>query len=130
MDVPADSVDTAFGFLLTRGGKDWDDNFRLEKVAADVPVTSPTTSARVLPKQPVNIDFENAPNTAFAANKTSTAVKINLNDMFRSNGRHGTQHPRKSSDTYNLGGMHIVAPSRDHDWGTLTIPGDPRRTAG
>jgi hypothetical protein len=119
LDVPADSVNIAFGFLLTQGGKVWGDNFRLEKVAAEVPVTSPATSATVLPKQPVNIDFENVPDTAFAAEKTFTAQKVNLNDMFRSNGRHGTQHPIKSSDTYNLCGMHIVAKSQQHDRSVL-----------
>jgi hypothetical protein len=115
LDVPADSVDIAFGFLLTKSGKVWGDNFRLEKVAAEVPVTSPTTSAIVLPKQPVNIDFETAANTAVAAEKNFTAEKVHLNDMFRSNGRQGTQHPRKSSDTYNLCGMHIVARSNERD---------------
>jgi hypothetical protein len=119
LDVPADSVDIAFGFLLTQGGKVWGDNFRLEKVAADVPVTSPTTSATVLPKQPVNIDFENIVNIASAAEKTFTAGKINLNDLFRSNGRHGSQHPRNSSDTYNLCGMHIVAQSKEPDGAAL-----------
>src|SRR5262249_21493505 len=58
LDVPLDSMDIVFGFLLTQGGKVWGDNFRLEKVAAEVPVTSPATAATVLPKQPVNIDFE------------------------------------------------------------------------
>jgi len=115
LDVPSDSVDIAFGFLLTQGGKVWGDNFRLEKVAAEAPVTSPATAATVLPKQPVNIDFENAADTGFEAEKAFTAEKINVYDMFRSNGRHGTQHPRASSDTYNLCGMHVVAQTREHD---------------
>jgi hypothetical protein len=115
LDVPPDSMDIAFGFLLTQGGKVWGDNFRLEKVPAEVPVTSPTTAATVLPKQPVNIDFEGAVDTGFKAEKTFRAEKINVYDMFRSNGRHGTQHPRVSSDTYNLCGMHVVAQTRQDD---------------
>jgi hypothetical protein len=40
LDVPADSVDIAFGFLLARGGTVWGDNFSLGKVDSTVPVTS------------------------------------------------------------------------------------------
>ena len=58
LDVPADSVDIAFGFLLAQGGTVWGDNFSLEKVDSTVPVTSTTTSASSRPKEPVNTDFE------------------------------------------------------------------------
>jgi len=58
LDVPADSVDIAFGFLLAQGGTVWGDNFRLEKVDSTVPVTSTTTAASSRPKDPVNTDFE------------------------------------------------------------------------
>jgi hypothetical protein len=58
LDVPADSVDIAFGFLLAQGGTVWGDNFSLEKVDSTVPVTSTTTAASRRPKEPVNTDFE------------------------------------------------------------------------
>jgi len=58
LDVPADSVDIAFGFLLAQGGTVWGDNFSLEKVDPTVPVTSTTISASSRPKEPVNTDFE------------------------------------------------------------------------
>jgi hypothetical protein len=115
LDVPSESMDIAFGFLLTQGGKVWGDNFRLEKVGAEVPVTSPATAATVLPKEPVNIDFENAAGTGFDAEKTFKAGPIHVWDIFRSNGRHGTQNPAVSDDTYNLCGMHVVAQTREDD---------------
>jgi len=58
LDVPAESVEIAFGFLLAQRGTVWGDNFSLEKVAYTVPVTSKTTSASSRPKEPVNTDFE------------------------------------------------------------------------
>jgi hypothetical protein len=59
LDVPADSIDIAFGFLLTQGGgKVWGDNFKLERVDSTVPVTAPASIAPVRPKDPVNTDFE------------------------------------------------------------------------
>jgi hypothetical protein len=59
LDVPADSVDIAFGFFLAQAGTVWGDNFTLEKVASTVSVTSPTAVAPSKPKEPVNTDFEN-----------------------------------------------------------------------
>ena len=60
LDVPADSLDIAFGFLLIEGGgKVWGDNFSFEKVDSTVPVTSPATVAPARPKEPINTDFEN-----------------------------------------------------------------------
>ncbi len=58
LDVPADSVDIAFGFFLAQAGTVWGDNFRLEKVTSTVPVTSPTSVAPSRPKEPVDTDFE------------------------------------------------------------------------
>ena len=59
LDVPADSVDIAFGFFLAQAGTVWGDDFKLEKVVSTVPLTSasPVTPSR--PKEPVNTDFEN-----------------------------------------------------------------------
>lgn len=59
LDVPADSVDIAFGFFLAQAGTVWGDNFTLEKVTSTVPVTSPTAVTPSKPKEPVNTDFEN-----------------------------------------------------------------------
>jgi hypothetical protein len=115
LDVPSESVDIAFGFLLTQGGKVWGDNFRLEKVTAEVPVTSPATATTVLPKEPVNIDFENAADTGFKAVKTFKAESIAVYDLFRSNDRHGTRHPEHYDGAYNLCGMHVIAQTREQD---------------
>jgi hypothetical protein len=61
LDVPANSVDVAFGFLLTKGGKVWGSDFKLEKIDTSVPVTS--TGPAVLPKQPLNLDFGTTPDS-------------------------------------------------------------------
>ena len=55
LDVPSESLDIAFGFFLAQEGTVWADDFKLEKVAASVPVTS--TIGR-MPKAPANADFE------------------------------------------------------------------------
>jgi hypothetical protein len=55
LDVPSDSRDITFGFLLLSSGKVWGDDFKLEQVDATVPVTA--AQAR-LPDAPVNADFE------------------------------------------------------------------------
>ena len=60
LDVPANSIDIAFGFFLTQGGgKVWGDSFKFEKVDSTVPVTAPAPAAPVLSKEPINTDFEN-----------------------------------------------------------------------
>jgi len=60
LDVPADSIDIAFGFFLIQGsGKVWGDSFKFERVDSTVPVTAPAPAAAVLSKQPINTDFEN-----------------------------------------------------------------------
>ncbi|HEY2780312.1 MAG TPA: hypothetical protein VGI90_06045 [Steroidobacteraceae bacterium] len=56
LNVPADSVDVAFGFLLMQRGQVWGSNFKLEKADASVPVTSKAPAA--LPKEPLNLDFQ------------------------------------------------------------------------
>ncbi len=60
LDVPADSIDIAFGFFLTQGGgKVWGDSFKFEKVDSKVPLTTPANVAPARPKEPINTDFEN-----------------------------------------------------------------------
>jgi hypothetical protein len=59
LDVPADSLDIAFGFMLLEGaGKVWGDNFAFDKVDSSVPVTFPPNIALARSKEPVNTDFE------------------------------------------------------------------------
>jgi hypothetical protein len=58
LDVPAGSIDIAFGYFLAGGGKVWGDNFKLEKVDATVPVTATTPGVPGMPKAPANPDFE------------------------------------------------------------------------
>ncbi|MGH8220739.1 MAG: hypothetical protein ACREUT_19575 [Steroidobacteraceae bacterium] len=60
LDVPSDSVDIAFGFLLISTGKVWGDEFKLEKVDSTVPVTS---AAPALARAPTNMDFEDTGST-------------------------------------------------------------------
>ena len=57
LDVPRQSVDIAFGFLLAGRGEVWGADFELEKVGAAVPVTS---RGPILPRQPINLNFEMA----------------------------------------------------------------------
>jgi hypothetical protein len=63
LDVPPDSADIVFGFLLAGGGKVWGDGFKFEKVDATVPVTF---AGPPLPRAPVNLDFEASDTTQSA----------------------------------------------------------------
>ena len=56
LNVPPNGLDVAFGFLLTQSGKVWGTNFKLEKTDTSIPLTS--TGPAMLPKEPVNLDFE------------------------------------------------------------------------
>jgi hypothetical protein len=55
LDVPESSIDVAFGFLLAGKGEIWADDFKLEIVGTDVPVTG--GNLRRLSREPVNLDF-------------------------------------------------------------------------
>lgn len=55
LDVPADAVDIAYGFLLERKGEVRAENFRLETVGKDVPTTN--LPRPELPAEPVNMNF-------------------------------------------------------------------------
>jgi hypothetical protein len=55
LNVPKDSADIAFGFLLSGQGAVWADQFQLEAVGNDVAPTA--TSPAALPKVPVDLDF-------------------------------------------------------------------------
>lgn len=59
LDVPAESIDIAFGFFLAPGGgKVWGDSFRLERVDPTAPRSAPASIAPSRPMEPVNTDFE------------------------------------------------------------------------
>ena len=55
LDVPSNALDIAFGFLLNGQGEALADDFKLEIVDQNVPVTAKTRPP--LPKQPVNMSF-------------------------------------------------------------------------
>ena len=62
LDVPSESMDIAFGFFLTQGGKVWGDNFKLEKIETSTmrpALTSTVTTRPIRPTEPVNADFLN-----------------------------------------------------------------------
>jgi len=56
LDVPDDTVDIFFGFLLVGNGEVWADDFTLESVGHEVPVTGNTPPP--LSPVPVNMGFE------------------------------------------------------------------------
>jgi hypothetical protein len=55
LDVPSDALDIAFGFLLDGNGEALADNFKLEVVGQDVPVTAQSRPS--FSKQPLNMGF-------------------------------------------------------------------------
>ena len=56
LDVPDDTVDIFFGFLLVGNGEVWADDFALEPVGKEVPVTGNTPPP--LSPVPLNMGFE------------------------------------------------------------------------
>ena len=78
LDVPANSVDVAFGFLLTKSGQVWGSNFKLEKIDTSVSVTSAGPS--MLPKEPMNLDFGTTPDSKSSSTPEgqSTALDSHL----------------------------------------------------
>ncbi|MEJ7617839.1 MAG: hypothetical protein WKF30_12970 [Pyrinomonadaceae bacterium] len=66
LDVPEESAQIAFGFLLTGAGKVWVDCFQFESVGTDVATTGNTIEnvgfkpsvGSNLPERPVNLNFE------------------------------------------------------------------------
>lgn len=57
LDVPSDSVAVAFGFFLSGTGQVWADDFRIERVASETPLTGRGSGVRP-PLAPTNLDFE------------------------------------------------------------------------
>ena len=57
LDIPPDSKSINYGVLLNGDGKVWFDDFKLEEVDDNVPVTN-IVSEKMIPDQPVNLDFE------------------------------------------------------------------------
>jgi hypothetical protein len=56
LDVPPQAIGVAFGYFLYGKGEAWADDFKLEPVGKDVPVSA-FASARPLPKAPANMNF-------------------------------------------------------------------------
>lgn len=54
LDVPQDATGIFFGVLLSGAGSVWLNNVKLEVVGSDVP-----TTAKKVPDEPVNLNFEN-----------------------------------------------------------------------
>ncbi|HEY4212806.1 MAG TPA: hypothetical protein VGM84_15090 [Steroidobacteraceae bacterium] len=76
LDVPPESVDIAFGFLLISSGKVWGDDFKLEKVDPTVPVTA---GEPLLSRAPANTDFEDTQSSQ-AATWTQRKLVIAFRD--------------------------------------------------
>jgi hypothetical protein len=74
LNVPANSVDVAFGFLLTQSGEVWGSNFKLEKTDTTIPVTS--AAPATLPKKPLNLDFETTPDSNTSLAPTAQAAQV------------------------------------------------------
>jgi len=58
LDIPEHAAIIAFGVLLNGRGEIWSDKFEFDLVDASVPVTATNSQLEQLPKQPVNLDFE------------------------------------------------------------------------
>ncbi len=57
LDIPSNSKSINYGVLLGGVGKVWFDNFHLEEVNKNVPVTN-LMKEKQLPNKPINMDFE------------------------------------------------------------------------
>lgn len=57
LDVPPAAVGVAFGYFLYGKGQAWADDFKLETVDKDVPVSA-SSGAKPLPKAPTNLGFD------------------------------------------------------------------------
>jgi hypothetical protein len=79
LDVPQNSVDFAFGFLLAGGGKVWGADFQLEKVGTAVPVTSRDPR---LPRKPENLNFEMTAPQANAQSAQSASLAAGKGRIF------------------------------------------------
>ena len=131
LSVPPDSVNIAFGFLLTQGGKVWGHGFRLETVDTSVPLTA--AAAPQLPKEPVNMDFRASAPTSPASTGSSSynPGQVDVYDIYRQEGYHiyrnlpqhvhtrGSPDGQFIADKYNLCGMGVVAETKDSSGTTL-----------
>lgn len=57
LDVPEDSINIAFGILLTEKGQVWVDDFQFQEVSNKTPTTG-TAIQNELSLTPINLDFE------------------------------------------------------------------------
>jgi hypothetical protein len=128
LDVPRDSLDVAFGFLLSQQGKVWAADFHLDKADASAAVTSAQVA---FPKEPTNLDFAqtNEPKVDTQV-ATREAGLVRVFDLYRGEGKlvrdvneHYYGAGRYSNfydvDKYNLCGMHVKAETREPDHNIL-----------
>jgi hypothetical protein len=127
LDVPPDSLDVAFGFLLSQQGKVWGADFHLDRADASAAVTSAQVA---LPKEPANLDFaqSNEPKVDPPA-ASGEATLVRVFDLYRGEGklvRDVNEHYRGvaytyfyDTDKYNLCGMHVKAETLEPDHNTL-----------
>jgi hypothetical protein len=125
LDVPPDSRDIAFGFLLLQKGKVWGGNFKLDKVDNATALTSSTPAK--LPAEPANLDFTGSatrpPTVAVPSYKPQT---VRVYDLYRDEHREDSVSERERiqgtdivggqfyrSDEYNLCGMHAVGTAKN-----------------
>jgi hypothetical protein len=125
LDVPRDSLDVAFGFLLTQQGNVWGADFHLDRADASAPLTSAQVA---FPKEPANLDFAqtNEPKVDTQV-ATREAALVRVFDLYRGEGKlvlDVNEHYRSTSgsytyfydaDKYNLCGMHVKAETREPD---------------
>jgi hypothetical protein len=125
LNVPSNSADVAFGFLLTKSGKVWGSNFKLEKADTSIPVTS--AAPAMLPKGPLNLDFEATadsksssataaiPEVTVTALAPPTAKELAGNSLSQFIVHHATTHFVNIGTTRNLarwrGGTQSICPA-------------------
>ncbi len=58
LDVPDDSLNIAFGVLLSGKGQIWVDDFKFNTVSTSTPTTDPGRHEKPLRNEPINLSFE------------------------------------------------------------------------
>ena len=126
LEVPNDSVNITFGFLLTQGGKVWGHDFKLQTVDTSTPATA--SAAPQLPKEPVNMDFQVPAPGGAPSYDTS---RVDVYDIYRKEGYYVPKNAAPLAraavtpatpvfnDKYNLCGMHVLIESKDSAGVTL-----------
>lgn len=58
LDIPEEADSIHFGVLLAGKGQVWIDTFKVEEVEHNIPSTNTWDKLKTLPKEPINLDFE------------------------------------------------------------------------